>query len=342
MREFAPKLWGGLADHIGRRAGIVRTVAWASLASFGGVFFGSGFWWLFAVMAGMSFFWSASLPLVEATTLSHLRDAAARYGHIRLWGSVGFIVAVVGLGYALKSWPVGLLPWVAAALLAGIALFARAIPEAPPAPHEADAVPVWRVLCRPEVLAFIAGGFFMAAAHGAYYTFYSIYLVLHGYGKDTVGWLWALGVVCEIGVFLWMPRLFRAFGLREILLASYALAVLRFLLIGWGVESLALLILAQTLHAATFGSHHAAAVAVAHRFFRGRHQARGQALYNGISFGGGGTAGGLLSGYAWDAVGPAWTFTLAAACALAAWGVAAARLRLPGEARPVRGQGFME
>lgn len=331
MRVFAPNLWGWLADHLGRRVAIVQAVALLSLASFVGVFFGQGFWWLFAVMACMSFFWSASLPLVEATTLSHLGEGTARYGHIRLWGSVGFIVAVVGLGYALDVLPVRWLPWAVAVMMLGIALFARVIPEAAVTPHDNDHLPVWHVLRRPEVLAFIAGGFLMAAAHGAYYTFYSIYLVDHGYSKGTVGWLWALGVLCEIGVFVWMPRLFKAFSLRHILLASYALAVLRFLMIGWVVDSLPLMLLAQTLHAATFGSHHAAAVAVVHKFFRGRHQSRGQAIYNSISFGGGGTLGGLYSGYTWDTLGPAWTFTLAAACALAAFVLVGAKLRLDSE-----------
>ncbi|MDP2025641.1 MFS transporter [Sulfuriferula sp.] len=46
---------------------------------------------------------------------------------------------------------------------------------------------------RPEVMALIGACFLMSAAHGAYYTFYSIYLVDNGYSKSLVGWLWALG-----------------------------------------------------------------------------------------------------------------------------------------------------
>jgi hypothetical protein len=68
------------------------------LISYLGVFFGSGFACLFAVMGTMSFFWSASLPLVEASTLSHLGEHTYRYERIRLWDSVGFVFAVVALG----------------------------------------------------------------------------------------------------------------------------------------------------------------------------------------------------------------------------------------------------
>ena len=103
MRIFAPNLWGHVADRTGRRVAIVRLTAAVSLVSFTGVFFGTGFWWLFAVMSFISFFWSASLPLVEANTLSHLGERSDRYGLVRLWGSIGFILVVVGLGTLLDQ-----------------------------------------------------------------------------------------------------------------------------------------------------------------------------------------------------------------------------------------------
>lgn len=315
-RIFAPNLWGWLADHTGHRAAVVQLAALLSLLFYLGVFVGQGFAWMFAVMALMSLFWSASLPLVEAITLGHLGDGSAGYGRIRLWGSVGFIIAVIVLGYVLDYAPVRALLWVVLGLKVGVLLLSRWIPEPRIVPHHTDDLPVWNILRRPEVAAFLAACFLMAAAHGVYYTFYSIYLVDHGYSKGAIGWLWALGVICEVLVFLWMPRLTARFGLWRILLASFALAGLRFFMIGWGVEFPVIVLLAQTLHAASFGSYHAAAVAVIHRHFRGRHQAKGQGLYTSISFGLGGTLGGLMSGYAWDAMGAGWTFTLSGICAL--------------------------
>jgi len=275
-------------------------------------------------MAALSFFWSASLPLVEAMTLSHLGERSDAYGRIRLWGSVGFIVMVVGLGHAFDHVSIGWLPWAVLAVMLGIVAFARVIPEAEILPHAGDHIPVWTVLKRPEVASLLAACLLMAVTHGPYYTFYSIYLVDHGYGKSTVGWLWALGVLCEIGVFLVIPRIFARVTPRKLILASFALAVLRFLLIAWGVESAWLVWGAQTLHAFTFGTFHAAAVALIHAHFRGRHQARGQALYTSLSYGIGGTVGGLASGLTWDTLGPAWTFSLAAASAALAWLVYAA------------------
>jgi PPP family 3-phenylpropionic acid transporter len=328
MRMFAPNIWGWVADRAGKRVAIVQIAVGLSLLSFIPVFFSSSFAWLFVAMSLMSFFWSASLPLVEATTLSHLGEKTAKYGRIRLWGSVGFIVAVIGLGYLFDFVAIRWLLWAVLGIVAALLLFSRHIPEAEVLAHHTDHLPIWHIIRRPEVLAFIGAGFLMAAAHGAYYTFYSIYLVDHGYAKSSVGLLWSLGVVCEIGVFLWMPRLLRSVSLRQVLLASLALAVLRFLMIGWGVGWIAVIVAAQLLHAATFGAYHSAAVEMVHRFFKGRHQAQGQALYNSVSFGAGGTLGGLYSGMAWETLGPNVTFTIAAAFALAAFGLVAWKLRL--------------
>ena len=316
-RIVAPHLWGWLADRSGHRLRVARLTGLAGTLAWLGMFFGSGFALLFCVLLAMTFFWSAALPLVEATTLSHLGEETARYGRIRVWGSVGFIVSVVAVGYALDWLPERTLLWVVLALMSGMLAFCWVVPEAAVAPHEHDDKPIARILRRPEVVALIAACALMAAAHGPYYTFFSIHLVDHGYSKAVAGWLWALGVICEIGIFVWMPHLYRAFSLRQILIASFALAVLRFLLIGWLADSLIALLAAQALHAASFGSFHAAAIGVVHRFFRGRHQARGQAIYGSLAFGVGGAAGTFASGYAWDAAGPAWTFSLSALAALA-------------------------
>jgi MFS transporter, PPP family, 3-phenylpropionic acid transporter len=296
---------------------LLRATAAAGVACYLGVFAGTAFLWLFAVLLFACFFLSAALPLMEATTLAHLGENTGRYGPVRVWGSLGYIVAVVGVGYALDWIAVDTLLWIVAALLAGVLAYCWRMPEAQAGRHATDDLPIRHILRRPEVVALIAACALMAAAHGPYYTFYSIHLVAHGYSKALTGWLWALGVTCEIAIFVWMPLLYSAFTLRAILIASFALAAVRFAIIGWGVERLVLLLFAQVLHAATFGSFHAAAIGIVHRLFRGRHQARGQAIYGSLTYGVGGAVGSLASGYAWDHFGAALTFTAGAAAALA-------------------------
>lgn len=320
-RIFAPTAWGYLADHTGKRMLIVQLAAITGLVSYCGVFFGESFLWMFAVMMLMSFFWSASLPLIEATTLSHLGKSTARYGSIRSWGSLGFVLAVIGIGYLLDATEIALLLWVVLGFKLGIVIFSWRIPEAEIASHSTDALSVQQIFKQPGVLAFFSACLLMAFAHGPYYTFYSIYLVDHGYSKGAIGWLWAIGVICEIGVFFLMSRVMHRFSLKQILAFSFTCAVARFLMIGWGVEWPTVMLLAQILHAATYGAHHVAAMMAVHYFFRGRHQAKGQAFYTSFTFGVGGTLGGVFSGYAWEWLGPGFTFSMSAAAALVGLGL---------------------
>lgn len=319
MRLLAPNLWGWLADRLGHKVAIIRLSAALALAGFATFFFAREFTGLFIGMALMAFFWSASLPLVEALTLDQLKGNPDRYGRIRLWGSVGFIAAVTGSGVLLDAAGLPALLWICSALLAGILgialLLGEARPEAPPVVQ----APLGPELRRPAMVAFLLACFFMSAAHGPFYFFYSIHLVDAGYGKTLVGALWSLGVVAEIFVFIYMPRLLQFFSLRTILLASFALAVLRFLLIGWAVESLMLLLLAQLMHGATFGAFHAGSVAVLNRWFPPQQQARVQAIYGSISFGAGGMLGGLLAGQTWDSLGAELTFSIGAGFAAIGW-----------------------
>ncbi len=317
VRIVAPHLWGWLADRGGRRMRVARICTVIGTAAYCGLFAAQGFEALFAVVLLMSFFLSAALPQVEVTTLSHLGERSAEYGRIRVWGSIGFIAAVLIVGYVLDVVPIAVLLWIMLAILVGVTVLLMVVPDAPQAAHAHDYTPIADVLRQPPVVALFIAGALMAVAHGPYYTFYSIYLVDHGYSKGAVGWLWALGVICEIAIFFWMAHLFRAFSLRQVLIASFALAAARFAIIAWLADSLAKLLFAQTLHAASFGSFHAAALGYVHRYFRGRHQARGQAMYTSLTFGLGGTLGGLYAGYAWEHFGAGITFSGAALFAVA-------------------------
>jgi PPP family 3-phenylpropionic acid transporter len=318
MRMLVPALWGWLSDRSGQRTPIVRASAVFSLLCFGAYFFTSGFWGLLGATLLLHLFWSGALPLVEALTFAHLRDDPEAYGSIRLWGSIGFIVAVMGVGLILDHQPIRSLLWSAWGMLAAIAVVAWSLREAPAVCHTQRVNPPGKLM-EPKVLVLLVAGFFMAAAHGPLYVFYSIHLVDHGYGKTLTGVLWSLGVVAEILIFLWMPRLSRLFSLRWILLVSFSLAVLRFLLIGWWVESLLLILFAQLLHAATFGAHHAATVAALNQWFAPGQQGRIQALYGSFSFGAGGMVGAMLAGQTWEAHGAIVTYSMASALALVGW-----------------------
>lgn len=311
-RIFAPNFWGWLADHTGKRAQWIKLTAFLGLCGFTAVFWAHGFFWLFFVMAALSLFTSSTLPLAESLTLAHLATTNGHYSRIRMWGSLGFIVAAVILGFLIDFSGISSLLWFL--LIVQITLFALSytLPDAKVEAHPHDHFSIWQVIKQPNVLALLIGCALMVTAHGVLYNFYSIYLSDHGYSKGMIGLLWSVGVICEIGIFMLMPKIMSRFSLKAVLQISLALAVLRFGMIGVAIDNIVLLIIAQTLHAATFGSFHAASVEVITQFFNGRHQAKGQAIYNSVAYGIGGTVGGVAGGYALQYLGGQQTFMLAA------------------------------
>jgi MFS transporter, PPP family, 3-phenylpropionic acid transporter len=110
---------------------------------------------------------------------------------------------------------------------------------------------------------------------------------------------------------------------------SLLCGVVRFAAIGWAADQIWIVLLAQLLHAATFGSFHAAAVAAVHRVFPQSAQARGQTLFSGVTYGAGAAAGLVISGWAWAGGGAALAFSVSA-LASAAGAFFARRLKRAG------------
>jgi len=311
-RVFAPAAWGWIADRTGWQRGIVIFAAFTTLGGFSALYVVHGVLQVAAVMLLLSVLAAGSMPLVESAALAATRARPGSYGPVRLWGSIGFILTVLGAGAWLDRYDVSSVLDIVLGLAAMVCIAAFGIPSREPHPVSARTARIGPVLARADVLAFFGACMCNAAAHGALYAFLSIHLEAAGYSKAAIGALWMLGSAAEIAVFVFLPQLMRRYTLRALLVTSFACVTLRFLLIGWAVDVLALLVFAILLHAATFGLFHAASLAAVHRIFTGRLEARGQALYSSLTYGVGGAAGTLLAGWSWGALGPAPCFAISA------------------------------
>jgi len=307
-------VWGWISDRLGRRVAVIRLGSACTLLGFTAFFWFQDLIGMLIAMAVLFFFWSATMPLVESLTFDHLHKGQNDYSRIRLWGSIGFIIAVMGTGIFLDYFLPSSVLWICWMFLAGVVGIAVTLPESPQSPlspQEKEEEQSFRsILAQSKVKILIGACTAMSAAHGAFYVFYSIHLAEYGYSKMTIGCLWSLGVIAEIVVFMMMSRLSPRFSLRLILLASFGTAILRFLLIGWCAASLSVMVFAQLLHGLTFAAIHASAVAAIHAWFPGSSRGRGQALYASMSFGAGTLIGVLISGLTWDTWGAGWTYTI--------------------------------
>jgi len=317
---IAPNVWGWLGDHLGHRMRIVRLASLLSLLAFMAMPGATGFAQIALIMTLYSFFWNASLPQFEAVTFNYLGRQVERYSRLRLWGSVGFIVTVVLVGFLVDRQGTGVVLVALFTVFAGILLSSLLVKDKSAAIEQKEQPSIWVVLKTPQVVAFFVVVFLMQVSHGPYYAFYSIYLQDFGYSKSSIGVLWSIGVLAEVLLFIFMHRIMSRYSAVPVLMVSLVLASLRWLLIGYFPDILGMLVLSQVLHAASFGSFHVAAIHLAHGYFRGRHQGRGQALYSSLSFGAGGAVGTFSSGILWEQWGAPFAYTMASAVALlGAW-----------------------
>jgi PPP family 3-phenylpropionic acid transporter len=325
MRVVGPNLWGWLADRAAQRTSILRSTAIALAASFALLALPGPFAWVFVVLALVNLFQTAQMPIAEALASASMRgrsDAAARYGRLRAWGSAGFVVTVLAAGPVFDAFGIATLLPLALALAIVLIAVAWCVPEhvVAEAPHER--VSVRSRLGEPRVRWFLLSAALMVFAHGALYTYLSIYLAQLGYSKTAIGAFWVLSVVFEIGFFFTQGRWFARFGLYPLLFASFIVAAVRFLLIAELATVWWVLAFAQLLHAMTFAVHHSASVLTIQRWFPGRAAARGQAVYISAAYGFGGTAGSLTAATLWTHAGPAWAFGAGSVAALlGAWAV---------------------
>ncbi|MCF6189185.1 MAG: MFS transporter [Cocleimonas sp.] len=334
---LAPYLLGWLSDYLQKRLIIIQVSLLFTVAAFAALLTYQSYWWFVIVMTVFGFFWNASLPLFEALTLDHLAGNTSRYSHIRLWGSIGFIISVAALPLIIDENGIALLPLLMLSLLIANGISSLLVKDKVESVLQVERVSIFDVLKKPMVIALLLACALQSLSHGAYYTFFSIYLEDHGYSRSMTGLMWALGVLAEVMLFIVVYRLFHRFSTYRLFAFALLVTSLRWVILALMVDSFAFLVLSQLLHAASFGLFHAAAISLTHQLFPGRLHARGQALYAGISFGLGGAVGNLLSGYTWDSMGSTWTFLASALIALLGAIIAAkfvTKDRLPVYAKP--------
>lgn len=318
-RVIAPNIWGWLADKSGQRLRIVRYGSCLTWIVFIAIFWQTTALGIGVVMLLFSFFWNAVLPQFEVLTLQHLGASRDRYSRVRMWGSIGFVLAVVGTGALLDFIDIRWLPALALVLMILIWVSTLTV-SAPKEPKDVlhPCKSLWSILSVPQVQVFLLVFFLIQFSHGPYYTFYSLMLQELGYSRAQIGQLWAVGVVAEIVLFMLMPVLFRHFSLRALMLISIVLCGVRWFLIAFFADQLVLLLLAQLFHAASFGSLHAVGIALVYYYFSHNTQGRGQALLSSAGFGAGGAAGAVLSGMLWGSWGGPGTFLAAGLISLIA------------------------
>lgn len=280
-----------VADRLGTRKTPIVVLCGLTLAGFVALGLVDGFGPILIVSILMAIVWPSIIPLAEAAAVSGSIDRGIDYGRVRLWGSLAFIGGSLATGAAVGLWSSSIVLWLLIGAQAVVLATSLALPgEDPKAVPEAGRgarLPLGEVARlfrgRVFVLLLVATGL-TQAAHAMYYAFGAIHWRGLGIDESVIGLLWATGVVGEVALFAVSDRMVRRFGPGGLIILGAGAAIVR-----WSVTAMdppiAVLFVAQALHALTFGATHLGTVHFIFRAVPRPLQGTGQGLYSAVSSG---------------------------------------------------------
>ncbi|TDF39812.1 MFS transporter [Alteromonadaceae bacterium M269] len=299
-RILGPNLWAFLADKTGKNLRVLQLGSFLTLAGFSVVYVSFGFWSLTLAFSLFMLFWTAVLPQIEVITLNNIEGNPARYSRIRLWGSIGYILFSVVGGFVIDWNGPGALLYLCSIILLGLFLSTLFVKDTKVASKPSDALEsMWKMISAWPFVAFMLSAILLQVSFGPFYSFFALYMRDIGYTGQQTGWLIALGVAAEVFIFIYAGKLINRFGVKSVMLFCIGMTALRWWLLASAANVLTLLIFSQLIHALSFGLTHSASIHFIHRYFTGKYQTRGQALYTSVSFGVGGAVGNLIAGQIW-------------------------------------------
>lgn len=250
-----------------------------------------GFWPVLAVTVVAVGLWTGIFPLGESLAMMETQRQRLDYGRVRLWGSLSFIAAAIATGNLLTQAPPSVLVWVVGAALGLTACACWTLPSTAAAGRARTRAPLAPLLRHPLFLAFLGAASLNTAAHTVYYAFATIHWQQAGIDGDTIGLLWAEGVIAEVLLFAFSGKVVARLGPGRLLLLATLAGVVRWLALGLST-ALPVLAAAQVLHAVTFGCAHLGAMHFIVRAVPHALSARAQGMLSAVAMG---LAPGLMS-----------------------------------------------
>jgi PPP family 3-phenylpropionic acid transporter len=261
VRMFFVPLTTRLADRFNTLRGAIIIATVGSAVGNAAIGLSDGFLMIAVLMAASAIFFTPTFPLADAYALRGLPERGKSYGPVRLWSSAAYIVANVGSGFVIGVLPrPGIIWLITCSFVIGIGLAWLLIPisihAGTPVHSAAPKTSLWR---SPAFVAIVISCGATQASHAVYYGFSTIDWTGKGLSNLTVGGLWALGVIVEIGLFAISGRLARYVSPVSLVIAGALGGLVRWTAMAFD-PPIALLPLLQCLHALSFCATHIGAM----------------------------------------------------------------------------------
>ena len=271
-------------DRRGDRRRPLILLAFGSTVAFGAYAFCGEMWHYVVAAIFVGALWGPVNPLGDSLALVNARQGRLNYGHVRLWGSISFILATLAGGRILGVWSEDAIFW---ALLATFALVFVACFFIPDTRVEARPLRYnvfWRLLSNRHFALFILASALLQSSHLVVYIFGTLHWRDAGVDEFIIGVLWAEGVVAEIVLFAFGAALTKRFGAAGLMLMAAVAGLVRWPLLALSTD-LPVLFVAQALHAFTFGAAHLGAMAFLSHAIPPSLSATAQTLHGAVAMG---------------------------------------------------------
>jgi PPP family 3-phenylpropionic acid transporter len=266
------------------------------------------FYALLIANIGLGIGLSLILPYIEVIALTLI--GKERYGKVRLYGSVGFILVSLVLVKFLTT-PHSAVLYLIATVIA-TTLFGYRIAKhdtSQNSTHSEQDLDDFNII---KEWKLWSGLLLMQVSFGAFYNFFTIYETERGISMDMTIYLWSFGVIVEILMLYFQGPLLKK-NLLHILQFTTAFTALRWLLLFLYPTDLMILFGSQAIHALSFALFHSAAISYLFTLYAQKKLA--QQFFFGISYGLGGFIGAIGAGYIYE-LWPSQLFLVAAMVAL--------------------------
>jgi MFS transporter, PPP family, 3-phenylpropionic acid transporter len=296
-----PIFWGILADRFIIRKPLFILCNSISAAIWVLYLFFNGFTPMLAITAFYGFFYAPIISFLESFSMDLLGSEKNRYGQLRAWGSISFILVVIAVGQMIDAMSTRI---ILAIVLIGslLQVFGTFKLPAPAVSKETLKSKATKGILNRRIIVFLCCAFLMLASHGTYYGFFSIHLETLGYSATFIGLAWAIASISEIFVMIASEKIFKRFSYETVLLFAFLIAGCRWAVMGVAISAW-LILVSQVLHAATYGAFHMASILYMDKMSPGGEKTLGQAVNNAVTYGLGIMAGFLFNGYFFDIIG---------------------------------------
>lgn len=299
----APFLWTAYADATRRGDRVFLWNTWLSVAAALVVPVARRF-----ALAGLGVFCLAVfrtplIPLANSMAFRALKGRPHGYAAIRLWGTVGYILAAVGSGAVMDrlGLRIGMFGVAVAMFACGVVAWAGSGREqarlAPAGLRE-----ILESLRDRRFLVLVAATSLAWTSYGPYGTFYTIHLESLGFSRVFAGAAWALAATSELAVMLLWPRMCRWLTPRAWLTIALAAHPVRWLLSSVARDP-GLLLAIQLTHALTFGVLYLSAMQHVESAAPEGLRTTAQGVFASVTFGAGGLVGNVFGGLLYEPAG---------------------------------------